>query len=61
MEKESLLNDDDDWVGGAGAREQVAGGGRFAVDGRGRVVWGGKAESADDVMPLDEGVKLLLL
>lgn len=24
-------------------------------------VWGGKAESADDVMHLDDGVKLLLL
>ncbi|TFB00737.1 hypothetical protein CCMA1212_007471 [Trichoderma ghanense] len=42
-----------------GSKWQEAG--AFAVDGRGTVVWGGKAESADDVMHLEEGVKLLLL
>ncbi|OTA08631.1 hypothetical protein A9Z42_0003890 [Trichoderma parareesei] len=42
-----------------GSKWQEAG--AFAVDGRGTVVWGGKAESADDVMRLDEGVRLLLL
>jgi hypothetical protein len=35
--------------------------GAFAVDGRGTVIWGGKAMRADDVMDLDEGAKLLAL
>lgn len=35
--------------------------GAFAVDGRGTVVWGGKAMRADDVMDLEEGAKLLAL
>lgn len=42
-----------------GSKWQEAG--AFAVDGRGTVVWGGKAASADDVMDLDEGAKLLML
>lgn len=42
-----------------GSKWQEAG--AFAVDGRGTVVWGGKATSADDVMDLDEGAKLLML
>ncbi|PNY27045.1 Uncharacterized protein TCAP_03032 [Tolypocladium capitatum] len=33
--------------------------GAFAVDGRGTVIWGGKASRADDVMDLDEGARLL--
>jgi len=33
--------------------------GAFAVDGRGTVVWGGKARSAEDVMDLEAGVKAL--
>ncbi|KAK2594062.1 hypothetical protein QQS21_008211 [Conoideocrella luteorostrata] len=33
--------------------------GAFAVDGRGTVIWGGKALRADDVMDLEEGAKLL--
>lgn len=33
--------------------------GAWAVDGRGKVVWGGKAARADDVMDLEEGVKAL--
>jgi hypothetical protein len=33
--------------------------GAWAVDGRGKIVWGGKAARADDVMDLDEGVKAL--
>ena len=33
--------------------------GAFAVDGRGTVVWGGKARSADDLMDLDMGAKAL--
>ncbi|KAK0392894.1 hypothetical protein NLU13_2388 [Sarocladium strictum] len=35
--------------------------GSFAVDGRGTVIWGGKALKADDVMDLDEGAKLLMM
>ncbi|KAL7947529.1 hypothetical protein V8C42DRAFT_343470 [Trichoderma barbatum] len=42
-----------------GSKWQEAG--AFAVDGRGTVVWGGKATSADDVMELDEGAQLLML
>ncbi|KAK0632178.1 hypothetical protein B0T14DRAFT_23580 [Immersiella caudata] len=33
--------------------------GAWAVDGRGMIVWGGKALRADDVMDLEEGVKCL--
>ncbi|PHH68297.1 hypothetical protein CDD82_659 [Ophiocordyceps australis] len=33
--------------------------GAFAIDARGVVIWGGKATRADDVMDLDEGVRLL--
>lgn len=33
--------------------------GAWAVDGRGRVVWGGKAARADDVVDLEGGVKAL--
>lgn len=33
--------------------------GAWAVDGRGTVVWGGKAARADDVLDLDAGVKAL--
>ncbi|KAK3336383.1 hypothetical protein B0T19DRAFT_37197 [Cercophora scortea] len=33
--------------------------GAWAVDGRGRIVWGGKALRADDVMDLDAGVDAL--
>ncbi|POR35777.1 Uncharacterized protein TPAR_04029 [Tolypocladium paradoxum] len=35
--------------------------GAFAVDGRGTVIWGGKALRADDVMDLDEGARLLCM
>ena len=35
--------------------------GAFAVDGRGTVIWGGKALRADDLMDLDEGARLLLM
>jgi hypothetical protein len=35
--------------------------GSFAVDGRGTVIWGGKALKADDVMDLEEGAKLLMI
>ena len=35
--------------------------GAFAVDGRGTVIWGGKAARADDVMDLDEGARLLCM
>ncbi|KAJ6446985.1 ahpC/TSA antioxidant enzyme domain-containing protein [Purpureocillium lavendulum] len=35
--------------------------GAFAVDGRGIVIWGGKALRADDLMNLDEGARLLVM
>ncbi|KAK0749179.1 hypothetical protein B0T18DRAFT_388816 [Schizothecium vesticola] len=35
--------------------------GAWAVDGRGKVVWGGKAARSDDVMDLEEAVKALEL
>lgn len=34
--------------------------GSFAVDGKGIVIWGGKASRADDVMGLEEGVRILM-
>ena len=33
--------------------------GAWAVDGRGTIVWGGKALRADDVLELEEGIKAL--
>lgn len=33
--------------------------GAFAVDGRGTVLWGGKAARADEIMDLEEGARLL--
>lgn len=51
--------DDDGFSTAMGNKWQESG--AFAVDGRGTVVWGGKAMRADDVMDLDEGVKLLVL
>ena len=36
-------------------------GGAFAVDERGTVVWGGKAERADEVVDLEAGVRALRL
>ncbi|KJZ75835.1 hypothetical protein HIM_04659 [Hirsutella minnesotensis 3608] len=48
---------DDDASNVLGNKWQEAG--AFAVDGRGTVVWGGKAQRADDVMDLDEGIRLL--
>lgn len=35
--------------------------GAFAVDGRGKIVWGRKALRADDVLDLDEAVRALML
>ncbi|KAL2212809.1 hypothetical protein CC79DRAFT_1330120 [Sarocladium strictum] len=52
--------DDDDSVNTTmGNKWQEAG--SFAVDGRGSVIWGGKALKADDVMDLEEGAKLLMM
>ena len=34
--------------------------GAFAIDGTGTVIWGGKALSADDVMDLDDGARILV-
>jgi hypothetical protein len=33
--------------------------GAWAVDGRGRVVWGGKAARVDEVLDLEAGVRAL--
>ena len=52
--------EDDDTVNTTlGNKWQEAG--SFAVDGRGTVIWGGKALKADDVMDLEEGAKLLMI
>ncbi|KAK4227510.1 hypothetical protein QBC38DRAFT_477627 [Podospora fimiseda] len=40
-----------------GNKWQESGG--WAVDGRGKVVWGGKAERSDEVLNLEEGVRAL--
>ncbi|RDA95406.1 hypothetical protein CP533_3432 [Ophiocordyceps camponoti-saundersi (nom. inval.)] len=50
---------DDDPTNVLGNKWQEAG--AFAVDGRGTVVWAVKAESASDILDLDEGVRLLCL
>lgn len=42
---------------GLGNKWQTAG--AFAVDGRGTVIWGGKAAKVDDVLDLDAGVRIL--
>jgi hypothetical protein len=53
-------DEDDDAVNTTlGNKWQEAG--SFAVDGRGTVIWGGKALKADDVMDLEEGAKLLMM
>ena len=52
-------NGDDDGTSALGSKWQEAG--AFAVDGKGTVIWGGKALRADDLMNLDEGVQLLQL
>ncbi|KAH7316795.1 hypothetical protein B0I35DRAFT_263755 [Stachybotrys elegans] len=51
--------DEDDTSTVMGNKWQEAG--AFAVDGRGTVIWGGKAVRADDLMNLDEGAALLCL
>lgn len=53
-------NDDDDAPSTVmGNKWQEAG--AFAIDGKGRVIWGDKALRADDLMNLEEGAKLLAL
>jgi hypothetical protein len=52
-------DDDDDNSTTMGNKWQEAG--SFAVDGKGTVIWGGKATRVDDVMNLDEGAQLLEL
>jgi hypothetical protein len=42
-----------------GSKWQSAG--AFAVDGKGIVIWGGRALRADDMMNLEEGARLLIL
>jgi len=52
-------DDEDDYSGIMGNKWQEAG--AFAVDGKGTVVWGGKATRSDDMMNLEEGARILQL
>lgn len=51
--------DDDDLSGAMGTKWQEAG--AFAVDGKGTVIWGGKALRVDDMMNLEDGARILEL
>lgn len=54
----TVAEDDEDAVSTVmGNKWQEAG--AFAVDGMGTVIWGGKAERADDVMDLEFGARIL--
>ena len=60
----SAFDDDDDDDGEdnsgvMGSKWQEAG--AFAVDGKGTVIWGGKATRSDDMMNLEEGARILQL
>lgn len=48
---------DDGPASGLGNKWQTAG--AFAIDGRGTVIWGGKAMKVDDVLDLEAGVRIL--
>jgi hypothetical protein len=50
---------EDDGPGSAGLGNKWQTAGAFAVDGRGTVIWGGKAAKVDDVLDLDAGVRIL--
>jgi hypothetical protein len=52
-------DDGEDNSGVMGSKWQQAG--AFAVDSKGTVIWGGKAERADDMMNLEEGARILVL
>jgi hypothetical protein len=52
-------DDDDDMASAMGTKWQEAG--AFAVDGKGTVIWGGKALRVDDMMNLEEGARILEL
>lgn len=51
--------DDDDMTSAMGTKWQEAG--AFAVDGKGTVIWGGKALRVDDMMNLEDGARILEL
>lgn len=60
--EKSGFDDDDERSGNSGvmgSKWQQAG--AFAVDTKGTVIWGGRAERADDMMNLEEGARLLEL
>ncbi|KAH6683668.1 hypothetical protein F5X68DRAFT_263057 [Plectosphaerella plurivora] len=50
---------EEDGPGAAGLGNKWQTAGAFAVDGRGTVIWGGKAAKVDDVLDLDAGVRIL--
>lgn len=52
-------HDDDDITSAMGTKWQEAG--AFAVDGKGTVIWGGKALRVDDMMNLEDGARILEL
>jgi hypothetical protein len=58
-EKSDFEDDDDDLTSAMGTKWQEAG--AFAVDGKGTVIWGGKALRVDDMMNLEEGARILEL
>lgn len=60
-EKKSAFDgeEEDEATSALGTKWQEAG--AFAVDGKGTVIWGGKALRADDVMNLEEGARILEL
>lgn len=59
MQRGATAEDDSAKSAALGNKWQMAG--AFGIDGAGRVVWGVKAERADDVMDLDAAVKALRL
>lgn len=52
-------DEEEDNSGVMGSKWQEAG--AFAVDGKGTVIWGGKATRSDDMMNLEEGARILQL
>lgn len=58
-EESAFDDDEDDNSGMLGNKWQEAG--AFAVDGKGTVIWGGRATRSDDMMNLEEGARILEL
>lgn len=59
IQKKGPIQDDDDAATALGSKWQEAG--AFAIDGKGTVIWGGKAVRSDDMMNLEEGARILEL